>query len=85
VDPAGVLADGGRFRNSDELKQLLLKDPDRIARALTVKLLTYATGGAPRAADGPEVEAIVRKVRDRKYGLRSLVHEIVRSNPFRNK
>jgi hypothetical protein len=85
VDPADVLADGRRFRNSDELKQLLLKDIDAIARALTVKLLTYATGGAPEKADQPEIDAIVRKVRDRKHGLRSLVHAIVQSKLFQNK
>jgi uncharacterized protein DUF1592/uncharacterized protein DUF1588/uncharacterized protein DUF1587/uncharacterized protein DUF1585/uncharacterized protein DUF1595 len=85
VDPADVLPDSGAFRNIDEFKQLLLKDKDRIARALAGQLLIYATGGAPRAADQPEIEAIVRKVRDRSYGLRTLVHEIVQSKAFRNK
>jgi len=85
VDPADVLADGQKFRNIDELKQLLLKDKDRIALALAEKMLTYATGRAPEAADKPEVEAIVRKVRDKNYGLRALVQEIVQSKPFQNK
>jgi hypothetical protein len=85
VDPADVLADGRRFRDSDELKQLLLKDRDRLARALTQKLLTYATGAAPAKNDQAEVEAIVRKISGKNYGLRTLVHEIVQSNMFRNK
>ena len=63
VDPTGELADGRRFRNIDELKQILLKDKDQLARALTEKLLTYATGCAPREADKADVEEIVRKVR----------------------
>jgi hypothetical protein len=85
VDPADVLPDGRQFQNIDELKQLFLKDKDQLTRALTVKLLTYATGGAPSPADKPEIEAIVRKVCDKSYGFRTLVHEIVLSKPFQNK
>jgi hypothetical protein len=85
VDPSDTLPDGQKFQNIDELKQLLLRDRDQLARALTEKLLTYATGAAPEPADKPEIEAIVRKVREKKYGLRSLVHEIVQSKVFQTK
>ena len=85
IDPADVLADGRAFRNIDEFKQLLLADKDQIARALTVKLVTYATGGPPASADRPAIDAIVGKVREKGYGLRSLVHEIVASELFRRK
>jgi hypothetical protein len=85
VDPTGELADGRKFRNVDELKQLLLRDREQLARALTEKLVTYATGAAPGPADRPEIEAIVRKLRARDYGLRALVHEVVQSKLFRDK
>ena len=85
VDPSDVLPDGRRFQNIDELKQLLLADKDQLARGLTGKLLTYATGRAPQPSDQPEIEAIVARVRDKDYGLRSLVHEIVQSKSFQNK
>jgi len=85
VDPADVMADGQKFKNIDELKQLLLKDRDRIARSLAEKLLTYATGRAPEAADKPDVEEIVRKTRDKNYGMRTLVQEIVQSKAFQSK
>jgi hypothetical protein len=85
VDAGDVMPDGQRFRDIDEFKHLLLKDKDRIARALTVKLLTYATGAAPAAHDGPEVEAIVGRIREKDYGLRTLVHEIVQSRIFQTK
>lgn len=85
VDPADVLPDGRRFANIDEFKQLLLADKDQLARSLTIKLLTYATGGAPEPADRPEIEAIVAKVKDKNYGFRTLVHEIVESDLFRRK
>jgi mono/diheme cytochrome c family protein len=85
VDPADVMADGERFANIDELKQLLLKDRDQLARALTEKLLTYATGAAPTPTDRAEIEDIVRKVRTKNYGLRTLIHEIVQSKAFQQK
>ena len=85
VDPTDKLADGRTFRNIDEIKQLLLADKDQLARALTTKLLTYATGSAPIDADQPQVEAIVSKVCEKNYGFRSLIHEIVASELFQTK
>ena len=85
VDATGETADGKPFQNIDEFKQLLLRDPDQLARGLTERLVTYATGGVPEAADKPEIEAIVARIREKNYGLRTLVHEIVQSRMFRNK
>lgn len=85
VDTADVLPDGRRFANIDEYKQLLLADKDQLAQNLAEKLLAYGTGAAPTTADQPEVERIVQKVREQKYGLRSLVHEVVQSRVFRTK
>jgi hypothetical protein len=85
VDCADVLPDGERFRNIDEYKQLLLKDKDQLTRALAEKFLTYGTGGAPGTTDKPEVDAIVRRVREQNYGLRMLVHEVVQSKLFQYK
>jgi mono/diheme cytochrome c family protein len=85
VDPSDVLPDGRAFADVDEFKQLLLADKDQIARALTVQLVTYATGHAPDSADAPQVEGIVERVREHDYGFRSLVHEIVQSELFRTK
>lgn len=85
VDPSDVTEDGQAFRNIDEFRQLLLRDKDQLGWALTTKLITYSTGGAPARTDRPEIEAIVARVRDRNYGLRSLLHEVVQSDLFRNK
>jgi hypothetical protein len=85
VDPSDELPGGRRFANIDEFKKLLLEDKDQLARALATKLVTYATGAAPTSADQPKVEAIVDKVREKKYGFRTLIHEIVQSELFRSK
>jgi hypothetical protein len=84
VDPADEFH-GQRFRDIDEFKQLLLQEKDQIARALTQKMVTYATGAAPENADKAEIEALLRKVRDKDYGLRTLLHEVVQSKLFQNK
>jgi hypothetical protein len=85
VDPSDITEDGQPFRNVDEFKQLLLRDKDQLARALATKLVTYSTGSAPTRIDRPAIDAIVQKTRDRNYGFRSLVHEVVQSDLFRNK
>ncbi len=85
VDAADELVDGRRFRNIDEYKELLLSDKDQLARALSEKLLAYATGAAPTVADQPKCDVIVARVRDKNYGLKSLIHEIVQSTLFQNK
>jgi mono/diheme cytochrome c family protein len=85
VDAADALANGQRFQNIDEFKQLLLKDKDQLARGLAEKLLTYATGRAPETADQQEINAIVAKNRDKNYGLRALIHEVVQSKMFQHK
>jgi hypothetical protein len=85
VDPSDVLPGGEKFENIDAFKRLLLKDKDQLARALTAKLLTYGTGGAPTKADKPEIDAIVTRLRAKDYGFRTLVHEIVQSKAFQSK
>lgn len=85
VDSADVLPDNRRFDNIDQYKKLLLDDKDLLARCMTQKLLAYATGAAPQTADQPESEAIVSRIRESNYGLRSLVHEVVQSRIFQHK
>jgi hypothetical protein len=85
VDPSYVTEDGTPFQDVDEFKRLLLRDEDRLARALALKLLTYATGAAPTAVDRPEIDELVAAIREKDHGLRTLVHEIVQCELFRNK
>jgi len=85
VDPSDVMPDGRKFANIDEFKKLLLADKDQVARSLTEKLVTYATGGPPEPADRAQIDAIVQKIREKNYGFRTLIHEIVQSDLFRMK
>ncbi len=79
VDASAELADGRAFHDVDELKSLLLADERQLALGLGLKLMPYATGRAPSTADRSELDEIVARAKDQRYGLRSLVHEIVQS------
>ncbi len=85
VESDDVLPDGRKFADIDGLKQLLLTDPDPIARALAGKLLVYATGHGLEVADRGPVEHIVGDIKPKNYGFRALIHAVVQSPPFRNK
>lgn len=85
VDPSDVLQDGRRFANIDEYKQLLLADKDQLTRSLTTRIVTYATGRAPQAIDRDRVENIVARVREKNFGFRTLIHEVVGSPLFLEK
>ena len=85
VDASGELADGRKFQNIDEFKQLLLQREDQVARNLTRNLLTYATGAGIQFADRDVVETILARVKSQGGGLRTLVHEIVQSQSFQSK
>lgn len=85
VEAGYTMPDGRSFANVDEYKTLLLDDKDGLARALTEKLLTYATGARVQFADRDDVAAIVKSICSENYGLRSLIHAIVQSRPFLHK
>jgi len=85
VDASGELPDGRKFQDIREYKRLLLEDEPQLARNLVEKLTTFATGAPVQFADRRDVEAIVASLKDKKYGLRSLVHEVVASRMFMSK
>lgn len=84
VDCAGELADGRPFADIREFKSRLLEDQTEFATAMTRKLATYAIGRRIVFSDRPAIEKIVDAARQRDFGLRSLIHELVQSEMFRS-
>ena len=84
VDSSGTMPDGRKFANIREYKRLLLKDKLTMPKSLTRLLLSYSLGRHLGFSDRAEIDRIVRKLREKEYGLRSLIHEIVQSKTFRN-
>lgn len=85
VDSTGVTPDGKAFAGVNELREMLAKQPDPLARGVTRHLLTYATGQPATPLDHSTIAAIVLGAAKDDYGLRSLVHGIVQSDTFRSK
>ncbi|MSU73288.1 MAG: DUF1592 domain-containing protein [Opitutus sp.] len=85
VDPMGQLADGRAFNDVRDFKRLLLQDEAQIARNLARQLSVYATGAPVRFSDREKIEQILQRTGTSQYGVRSLLHEIIRSELFLNK
>jgi len=85
VDCTGELPDGRTFGDVQKLKQLLLSDEASVARNLAKQLVIFATGAPVRFTDRGELERILTRARARRYGVRTLVEEIVRSELFQTK
>jgi mono/diheme cytochrome c family protein len=85
VDATGVAPDGTAFAGVQQLREMLAKKPDQLARGVTRHLLTYATGQPATPLDQPAIEAIVKSSAKDDYGLRSLVHGVIQSEVFRMK
>jgi hypothetical protein len=85
VELGGKMPDGKPFRDIDEYKRLLMADKDQLARSLARKLLIYASGADIQFADREVVEQLVASVRDKHYGFRTLIHEVLQSRVFLNK
>ncbi len=85
VDPSDKLATGEAFHSLEDFKRLMLAHPEPIVRGLTERLLIYSTGHAIEFADRAAVTAIVATAKQSNYGMRSLIHAIVRSDTFQNK
>ena len=85
VDASGVTKDGQAFRDIDEFRQLLLREERQLARNLTERFLTFATGAGVTFADRKEVEAILDATEADGYPVRDLLEHVILSQAFRNK
>ncbi len=85
IDATATLPDGTTVNGPDELKQLLLARKDDFTRCLAEKLLTYSLGRTPEPYDLRAVKRISTATARDGYKLTTLITEIVKSYPFRNR
>jgi hypothetical protein len=85
VDSSGELPDGRGFRDVIQLKKLLLQDEQQLANNMARQLIIYSTGAPIQFSDRPQIARILAKTRSSGYGIKSLIHQIVQSDLFRNK
>ena len=77
--------DGTAVNGPDQLKKVLLARKDDFTRCLAEKLLTYALGRTPEPYDLRAVKRISAATASDGYKLTTLITEIVKSYPFRNR
>ena len=85
VDPSYHLTNGEGFDDIDGFKAMVLSRPEKIARNMVEKLLTYSTGASTTFADRREIDQIVRAAETDEFGFRSLIHACVQSAIFQSK
>ena len=85
VDASGKMMDGREFDDVRQLKKILLADEQQIARNLVEQLMVFATGAPIGFSDRREVQEILERTKSSDYGVRSVVHEIVKSKLFQYK
>lgn len=85
VDSSSKLPDATAISDIRDYKAHLARRPELIARNLVAKLVTFGTGKRIEPGDLLEVEQIVARTKDHRHSMRSLIHEVVQSEIFRNK
>ena len=82
IDSSGELPNGQKFSGIGEFKDLLVERRELFARALTSKLLAYATGRHVESSDRRHIDDIVKTLGERGDGFRDLIKLVVLSEPF---
>jgi hypothetical protein len=83
IDSSGTLPDGTAVNSPDDLRNALLRRPERFVLTFTEGLMTYATGSKLEAWDIPTVRRIVRGSASSDYRFSAIVQGIVKSDQFR--
>lgn len=82
LDPSGELPDGRAFKDSLELRQLLITDLDKFAAALTEKMATYALRRAMTFGDREALKQIAEEAKKSDYQLTQVIESLVTSPLF---
>ncbi len=85
VDAQGVLPSGETFSGPKELKSILMKRKDDVARNLSRKMLGYALGRSLTQYDDCIVTDCVEALQQNDYRISHLFTQIVLSYPFRHR
>jgi hypothetical protein len=85
VDPSGVLPDGRTFGDTRAFQDLIAADRGRLLKNLARQFAVYGTGRAISFADRDQIAAIVASTQKKGGGIRSLIHELTRSQLFQTR
>jgi mono/diheme cytochrome c family protein len=83
IDASTDLPDGTKLNGPDDLRKMLLRNPEQFVETFTGRLLMYATGNKLEYYDMPTVRRIVRAAAKDSYKFSTIVQGIVGSEQFR--
>ena len=82
IDSSGTLPTGEAFDNLRSFKQKIAADERQLARAMAEKLLVYGSGEGITFCDRPAIEEIVDRADATRFGMRTLLEEVIASPTF---
>ena len=84
VDASGEFQ-GQAFQGIEDFQTILAKNDRQLARNFASQLIVYATGAPAGFAGRKGLEDILDQSAASQYGLRTIIHQIIQSDFFRNK
>lgn len=85
VDASGTMPDGRPFVDSQQFKQLLSEDRDRIGQAFIEHLCTYALRRVLTVDDRDDIQAIVEDAKRSGFRVRDIVRAVALSDLLRKR
>jgi hypothetical protein len=85
VDASGQLPDGRKFSGISEFQTLLAADPHALLHNLAEQLTIYSTGRDLAFGDRNSLNEMVKRTEQQGGGIRTLLHELVKSSLFQTR
>jgi hypothetical protein len=85
VDASGVLPDGRKFGGVSEFQDLLAADRGRLLTNLARQFAVYGTARDVSFGDRARLAAVVADTQKQGGGIRTLIHELIRSELFQSR
>lgn len=82
IDTTGDV-DGERFNGAARFKAVLMRKKSKFVKAFVEHTMKYALGRQLHYSDQPEIRKVVQLVGDQEYRFRSVMKQVVLSEPFR--
>jgi hypothetical protein len=85
VDASGVLPDGRKFGGVGEFQDLMAADRARLLTNLARQFAVYGTAREVSFGDRARIAAVVAGTQQQGGGVRTLIHELIRSELFQTR
>ena len=85
VDASGKLFKQHPFTTIEDFKDAILKEKDLFLHGFASHLLSFSLGRQVSTADRSALDTIVKQTSEADYRMKSLIEQIVLSDPFRQK